>query len=166
MSGEDLHITQPTTPAKNSHESGPGIPPELLQRVGSAQGDTTPAEILSTVVEELLDSDIHDVTASGEVVTQSLDEILLALIALRDDGTHGTALMEDLSSLFGVEPSPGTVYPCLHDLESDGALARHNLVQTKQYAIRDEDAAAERMERAMYQHLAVGLFLQAALDAV
>jgi hypothetical protein len=166
MSGEDLHITQPTTPTETSHESGPGIPPELLQRVGSAQRDTTPAEILSTVVEELLDSDIDDVTASGEVVTQSLDEILLALIALREDGTHGTALMEELSSLFGVEPSPGTVYPCLHDLESDGALARHDLVQTKQYVIHDEDAAAERMERAMYRHLAVGLFLQAALDAV
>lgn len=145
MSGDDLYATQPpTSPAEAPDESVPGVPPELLQRVRGAQRDTTP----------------------DGVVTQSLDEILLALIALREDGTHGTALIEDVSSLFGVEPSPGTVYPRLHDLESDGTLARHDLVQTKQYAIRDEADAAERIERAMYRHLAVGRFLEAALDAV
>lgn len=145
MSGDDLHATQPpTSPAEAPDDSVPGVPPELLQRIRGTQRDTTPEEL----------------------VTQSLDEILVALIALREGGTHGTALIEDVSSLFGVEPSPGTVYPRLHDLESDGTLARHDLVQTKQYAIRDEGDAADRIERAMYQHLAVGLFLEAALDAV
>lgn len=166
MSGDDLHATQPPASPAEGPEEGPGIPPELLQRVRDAQCDTTPDEVMSAVVEDLLGGDADDVIASEEVVTQSLDEILVALIALRDDGTHGTALMEDVSSLFGVEPSPGTIYPRLHDLESDGTLARHDLVQTKQYAIRDEADAAERIERAMYRHLAVGLFLEAALDAV
>lgn len=167
MSGNDLRPTQfPTSPAEAPDESVPRIPPELLQRVSGTQCDTTPAEVMSTAVEDLLGGDTDDVTVSEEVVTQSLDEILVALIALREGETHGTALMEDVSSLFGVEPSPGTVYPRLHDLESDGTLARHDLVQTKQYAIRDEGDAAERIERAMYQHLAVGLFLEAALDAV
>jgi len=121
---------------------------------------------MSVIAEDLFDGDVDDVSASRDVVTQSLDEILLALVALRDDGTHGTGLMEDVGCLFDVDPSPGTVYPRLHDLESGGTLARHDLVQTKQYAIRDEDDAADRIERAMYQHLAVGLFLRAALEDI
>jgi DNA-binding PadR family transcriptional regulator len=42
---------------------------------------------------------------------------------VRDDGTHGTGLMDDMAQLFDVQPSPGTVYPRLHDLESDGTHA-------------------------------------------
>jgi DNA-binding PadR family transcriptional regulator len=120
---------------------------------------------MSAVADDLFDGDVDSVTVSNEVVTPSLDGILLALVQLRDDGTHGTGLMEDVEQLFGVEPSPGTVYPRLHDLESGGTLTRHDLVKTKQYAISDEDAATDEIERAMYQHLAVGLFLQAALDS-
>jgi DNA-binding PadR family transcriptional regulator len=121
---------------------------------------------MSSVADDLLDEDVGDIAVREEVVTQSLDEILVALIALRDDETHGTGLMEDMVRLFDVEPSPGTVYPRLHDLESDGTLTRHDLVQTKQYSISDDDAAESTLERAMYQHLAVGMFLHAALDAV
>ncbi len=121
---------------------------------------------MSSVANDLLDDDVGDIDVGEEVVTQSLDEILVALIALRDDETHGTGLMEDMTRLFDVQPSPGTVYPRLHDLESDGTLTRHDLVQTKQYSIRDDDAAESTLESAMYQHLAVGLFLHAALDAV
>jgi hypothetical protein len=121
---------------------------------------------MSSVADDLLDEDVGDIAVREEVVTQSLDEILVALIALRDDETHGTGLMEDMARLFDVEPSPGTVYPRLHDLESDGTLTRHDLVQTKQYSICDDDAAESTLESAMYQHLTVGLFLHAALDAV
>lgn len=119
---------------------------------------------MSDVAATLHDRDGEDVTVSEELVTQSLDEILLALIQLRDDDTHGTGLMEDMATLFGVRPSPGTVYPRLHDLDADGVLARHDLVQTKQYMIDDEAAAADRLESAMYEHLALGLFLRAALE--
>lgn len=120
---------------------------------------------MSSIVGDLLD-DGDELAVAEEVVTQSLDEILLALIALRDDETHGTGLMEDMARVFDVQPSPGTVYPRLHDLEADGTLARHDLVQTKQYSVDDESAADGKIERAMYQHLAVGLFLHAARDAV
>lgn len=46
------------------------------------------------------------------------------------------------------------------------ALTHHNLVQTKQYSISDDAAAKSTLKRAMYQHLAVGMSLHAAPDAV
>jgi hypothetical protein len=121
---------------------------------------------MSQVGASLFDGDAEEATVGEELVTQSLDEILLALIALRDDETHGTGLMEDMATLFDVRPSPGTVYPRLHELDESDVLVRHDLVQTKQYAIDDAEAAESIIEDAMYQHLAVGLFLHAALDAV
>jgi hypothetical protein len=116
-------------------------------------------------VRDRLADDAGDGTVAEPLVTQSLTEVLLALIALRDDATHGAGLMEDLSRVFGVQPSPGTVYPRLHDLEAEGTLARHELVQTKQYSIRSAEAATTALEDAAAQHLALGLFLQAAADA-
>jgi hypothetical protein len=98
-----------------------------------------------------------------EIVKQNLDEILIALISLRD-GTHGKALIDDLSRLFDAELSPGTVYPRLHDIEGDGVLAMHELVRTKEYSVDDDDAAKSQIERAMYHHLALGLFLHDSLD--
>jgi len=123
------------------------------------------------ITESLLDPVIDDVV-DGEtavddgLVTQSLEEILLATIAVADGGTHGTGLMEELETQFGAELSPGTVYPRLHELEADGTLQMHELVQTKQYGIADDAAARERIATSAYQHLAVGLFLRASLDAL
>jgi len=123
------------------------------------------------ITESLLDPVIDDVV-DGEtavddgLVTQSLEEILLATIAVADGGTHGTGLMEELETQFGAELSPGTVYPRLHELEADGTLQMHELVQTKQYGIADDAAARERIAASAYQHLAVGLFLRASLDAL
>ncbi|SFR96321.1 hypothetical protein SAMN05216559_1556, partial [Halomicrobium zhouii] len=48
----------------------------------------------------------------------------------------------------------------------DGTLAVHELVQTKQYSVSDRSAAKSRIERAVQQHLAMGMFLQTALDAM
>ena len=123
------------------------------------------------IPESLLDSVICDV-AEGNLavgdgfVTQSLDEILLAVIALSDEETHGTGLMEALSRLFDAQLSPGTVYPRLHDLESDGTLTVHELVQTKQYSIDDTETAASQIEQAAYRHFVMGMFLHASLDAM
>lgn len=120
-----------------------------------------PEQVLSSVRETLA------VDASfpfdDETVKQNLDEILVALIALRD-GTHGKALIDDLSRLFDAELSPGTVYPRLHDIESEGLLSMHELVRTKEYSIADSGTARDRIERVMYHHLALGLFLHDSLD--
>lgn len=166
MSSEDRTTELRAKPGEPGADSSPLVTPQLLRQVRGSARDRTPEAVMSRVGSTLLDGDADTVPVAEELVTQSLDEILLALIALRDDETHGTGLMEDMATLFDVRPSPGTVYPRLHDLDESDVLARHDLVQTKQYAIDDETSAAETIEDAMYQHLAVGLFLHAALDAV
>jgi len=124
-------------------------------------GEADPEHVLSSVMETLTVEESF--TFDDEIVKQNLDEILIALIALRD-GTHGKALIDDLSRLFDAELSPGTVYPRLHDIESDDVLSMHELVRTKEYSVDDEDAAREQIERAMYHHLTLGLFLHDSLD--
>jgi hypothetical protein len=166
MSGDDLRTTSRAPVTDPPRDSTPSVTPTLLKRVQESKRDATPEEIVSAIAGDLYGGDVEDVNAPETVVTQSLDELLVALIELRDDETHGTGLMEDLGRLFDVQPSPGTVYPRLHELEAEGTLSRHDLVQTKQYSIADEDEAVDLIERAMYQHLTVGLFLRAALDGI
>jgi len=120
-----------------------------------------PEQVLSSVMETLAVEESF--AFDDEIVKQNLDEILVALITLRD-GTHGKALIDDLSRLFDAQLSPGTVYPRLHDIESDGVLSMHELVRTKEYSVDDASDARERVENAMYHHLALGLFLHDSLD--
>lgn len=127
----------------------------------SAEQETDPEQVLSSVMETLAVEESF--AFDDEIVKQNLDEILIALISLRD-GTHGKALIDDLSRLFDAELSPGTVYPRLHDIEGDGVLAMHELVRTKEYSVDDDEAAKSQIERAMYHHLALGLFLHDSLD--
>lgn len=143
----------------------------LTPLVGSTDPNAHDVSSRDAIPESLLDSVIDDI-AAGDIavddglVTQSLDEILLAVIALSDDETHGTGLMETLSRLFDAQLSPGTVYPRLHDLEADGTLSVHELVQTKQYSVDDSETAASKIEDAAYRYFVMGMFLQASLDAM
>jgi hypothetical protein len=127
----------------------------------SAGGEIDPDQVLSSVMERLAVEDSFGF--DDEIVKQNLDEILIALIALRD-GTHGKALIDDLSRLFEAQLSPGTVYPRLHEIEGDDVLSMHELVRTKEYSVDDSDAARDQIEQAMYHHLALGLFLHDSLD--
>jgi len=123
--------------------------------------------ITESVLEPVIDDVVNgDIAVDDGLVTQSLEEILLAMIAVADGGTHGTGLMEELEDQFGAELSPGTVYPRLHDLEANGTLQMHELIQTKQYGIADSAAAKEQIAESASQHLALGLFLHASLDAL
>lgn len=98
------------------------------------------------------------------LVKQSLSPLLLLLVGLRTDDAHGKGIMDDLTRFFGADLSPGTVYPALHDLDEDGLLEMHELIQTKEYRIDDEAAARATLEEAMQQHLALGFVFQQALD--
>lgn len=120
------------------------------------------AELLAAVLDAAFPDE--EFAFDDEVVKQSLDELLLLLVALRDGGTHGKGLMEDLAAVFDSRLSPGTVYPRLHELEEADLLEMHELVRTKEYRIDDRAAARERIRGAMRQHLTLGLFLQAALE--
>ena len=99
-----------------------------------------------------------------QLVKESLDELLVVLVALSDDSTHGKGLMGDLADVFGVRLSPGTVYPKLHDLEEEGILEMHELVRTKEYRIADAEAAQNRIHQAFRQHFALGTIFDRALE--
>jgi len=164
MSGDDRHASPRSPQTDPPRDSSPAVTTALSERGGQTWSDRSPAEVLSAVADDVHDGAERSLPAG--LVTQHLDEILVALIALRNDETHGSGLMEELAACFDVEPSPGTVYPRLHDLDADGTLSRHDLVQTKQYAIADDERAETLLERAMHRHFVLGLFLRAARDAV
>jgi hypothetical protein len=141
----------------------------LYEEIHAAEDDggvrLAPDQALEPVVDRVLDglSDGEAVGLDEETVKSNLDEVLLLLIAGRSSDRHGKALMGDLQALFDAHLSPGTVYPRLHDLEAEGTLRVQPLVRTKEYEVADEAAMADRVEAAMRQHLAMGLFLRAAL---
>lgn len=119
-------------------------------------------EIVDSVTEQLFPD--RSFRFEEELVKNSLDELLLVLVALRDGETHGKGLMEDLSQLFDARLSPGTVYPRLHELEEADVLEMHELVRTKEYRIDDLEGTRERIEAAMTQHLALGFVFYSALE--
>jgi DNA-binding PadR family transcriptional regulator len=47
--------------------------------------------------------------------------------AVNDDGIYGVEMMEELKR-HGYEISPGTIYPILHEMESDGVLKREDRI--------------------------------------
>lgn len=147
-------------------DDGPAVSIERLRHELEAAeampDDQRSAQVLHTVLETLFPGESF--AFEDEMVKGSLDELLLLLVGLRDGGTHGKGLMEDLSTLFDAQLSPGTVYPRLHELEEDELLEMHELVRTKEYRIDDREAAREQVAAAMRQHLVLGLFLRTALE--
>lgn len=135
---------------------------ELGLSTQDEQADSTGAEMLGAVEETLGPEAPAGVTADR--VRSDLDELLLALVAVREGGTHGKGLIEGLDDLFGASLSPGTVYPHLHDLADEGVLSTHELVRCKEYRLEDDERAGDRVAEAARQHLALGLFLHAAAD--
>ena len=120
------------------------------------------AEIVDAVTDQLFPN--RTFQFDEDLVKHSLNELLLVLVFLREGETHGKGLMEDLSTLFDAQLSPGTVYPRLHDLEEDDILEMHELVRTKEYRINDHEEMHARIEAAMTQHLALGFIFYSALD--
>lgn len=137
-----------------------------LNGVGESDTRTEPTERTEAVVEETADAlfDGRRLAVDEGLVKQSLPELLAALVELRTSETHGKGVMDDLEEFFGVDLSPGTVYPVLHDLEEEGLLSVHELVQTKEYSVKDPEATAEMLRRTMDQHLALGLVFRRALE--
>ena len=122
------------------------------------------AEVLTDTERSIEDAD--RLRVDHGLVTQSLEELLLMLVGLRTNDASGKGIMEDLDRFLGVQPSPGTVYPTLHDLEERGLLDVHELVQTKEYLIDDEGAAAQALQEAARQHHAMGQLFQRALEDI
>lgn len=146
------------------------LPVDRLHRelLGTQHGETDDAPNQRT--EQLVSSAVSTFapeTGFGfdrGLVVENLEEILILLIALREQETNGKQLIEDLSTLFDAGVSPGTVYPRLHDLEDESVLQVHELIRTKEYQVCDTERARARIEDAMYQHLVLGSVFAAALD--
>ena len=149
----------------------PGTEDTLQSLVSEMNGagstdDAEPAARTETVVAETARTLFDEPTLAVDdgIIKQSLPELVATLVELREGETHGMGVMEDLERFFGADLSPGTVYPVLHDLKDDDVLSVHELVQTKEYSVEDADAACERIEDAMAQHLAFGLVFRRALE--
>ncbi|MEF8841534.1 MAG: helix-turn-helix transcriptional regulator [Haloarculaceae archaeon] len=125
-------------------------------------GREGPREVLSAVVNTLFPD--TDFRFDEDLVKQNLDETLLMLVSLRESGTHGKGLMDDLARLFDAHLSPGTVYPQLHELEEEGLLRMVEKVRTKEYHVGDDREVRARLERNMYQHLALGYAIYLCLE--
>jgi hypothetical protein len=123
--------------------------------------DDDVAAALTAALETLFDDE--EFTFDESMVKANLEPILVTLVALQGQGTHGKALMGDLAELFGAQLSPGTVYPSLHQLDDDDVFEVYEMVRTKEYRLADDDAAYDLVAEAMYQHLAIGFFFQQAL---
>lgn len=119
-------------------------------------------ELVASVTERLFPDESF--RFDDELVKNSLEELLLVLVALREGEAHGKGLMDDLAQLFDAQLSPGTVYPRLHELEDEEILRIQELVRTKEYQVDDHEALRERVEAAMIQHLALGLVFRSALE--
>ena len=141
----------------------------LLETLGSdGAGEEDPAAVTAEILNETARSieDADRLRVDHGLVTQSLEELLLMLVGLRTNDASGKGIMEDLDRFLGTQPSPGTVYPTLHDLEERGLLDVHELVQTKEYLIDDEGAAAQALREAARQHRAMGQLFQRALEDI
>jgi DNA-binding transcriptional ArsR family regulator len=92
-------------------------------------------------------------------VSDYLDELIIAIL-LRCGEANGMDLIREFTHCFGVQFSPGTVYPHLHSLEEQGILARRERVQTKEYRIDDELAAREYLDSTETQLVCLGEFLR------
>lgn len=137
-----------------------------MNGLGGADADTEPTARTEAVVAETAGALYDEPTLSVDegLIKESLPELLTSLVGLRHGETHGKGVMEDLEYFFGADLSPGTVYPVLHELKDEGVLSVHELVQTKEYSVADPDAARDRLETAMAQHLALGLVFRRALE--
>ena len=159
----------PWRPKNSEEDRNASVTVEMLYRElsgeNSSVSDPESPELLLEAVSDALFPD-SSVDLDESVVKGNLEAVLLALVATQERNTHGKGLMETLSTSFGADFSPGTVYPCLHELEDEGCLETRELVRTKEYAVHDEDMSRERIEAAAQQHLALGAFLKRVSDNV
>ncbi|MFT4884482.1 MAG: DNA-binding PadR family transcriptional regulator [Natronomonas sp.] len=137
-----------------------------LNGMGQSESSEDPAVRTEAVVRDASTELFDDGTPTIDdgLIKESLPELLMLLVGLREGDTHGKGVMEDLNRFFGAQLSPGTVYPMLHDLDEEGLLEMRELVQTKEYAIDDGEAVRNELHEAMTQHLALGMVFHRALD--
>jgi DNA-binding PadR family transcriptional regulator len=104
------------------------------------------------------DSHSSGVRLDRSFASEYLDELIIAIL-FRCDEANGMDIIREFTHLFGVQFSPGTVYPHLHSLEEEGVLACRERVQTKEYHIDDEEAGREYIRSVLSQMTCLRDFL-------
>lgn len=94
-----------------------------------------------------------------------LDELIIAILCCREEA-NGMEIIRELTHRFGVQFSPGTVYPHLHSLEEEGTLACREAVQTKEYRIDDWHTARESLQSTVRQLSQLSAFLDASTQGI
>lgn len=115
---------------------------------------------VATMENYLDDNYLH--TISEKAVIAQLDDLLLMLIAVREEAC-GKELLQDLRRLFGADLSPGTVYPHLTDLADEGLLEMTDLKARKVYQIDNRKAGVDRVETNVNRMIMLSLVLKALL---
>lgn len=109
-------------------------------------------------------SDDRGTAVDEATVKRNLEPVLVALVAVRDRGTHGKALLGAVAHRFDVYLGPGTVYPVLHELEGESILRPHEEVtRINEYRLDDAAAAREIVAEAAGENNALAAFLREAL---
>jgi hypothetical protein len=103
-------------------------------------------------------SSLEDISLEEDLLKSGLDDLLLGMIAARD-GACGKTLRSDLFAI-GYDISPGTLYPHLHDLESDGVLTMHEGVKTKEFRLADPDEVRDHLRFRVRNLLALAIALE------
>jgi DNA-binding PadR family transcriptional regulator len=77
------------------------------------------------------------------------EPVLLILVSLSDGPKHGWAVMEDIETLTGHRPGPGTLYGALARLEQRGLIERLEAADRRHpYRLTGEGARVLRAELA------------------
>lgn len=153
-----------STTLADADESVGRLYERILEESG---GDFEDRDIQDSPVQERFDEiveELFDVEFDRSFVTDNLESILLLFVSLKDDDTHGMGLIREIDAVFGVELSPGIVYPKLHDLQEEGLVRNQELVHTKAYEVTDESTTASRIDDATRQHLVLGFLYARALQ--
>ena len=97
--------------------------------------------------------------------SEYLDELIIAIL-FRCDEANGMDIIREFTHRFGIQFSPGTVYPHLHTLEEEGVLACRECVQTKEYRINDTEAVREYLDSVLVQLSCLTQFLDTTIQSV
>ena len=144
MNDDDMKaLLDEATDQAEQHHDDPS--PQLAPSASSApasRGDAPPA----------------GVRLERSFASEYLDELIIAVL-FRCEEANGMDIIREFTHRFGVQFSPGTVYPHLHSLEEEGVLARRECVQTKEYRIDDPEAARARLTSVLSQLTCLESFL-------
>ncbi len=103
-------------------------------------------EHVQSISKELFDQE----SLRESIKNWCLEEILLLLIQIKQ-GATGKELMSLLNDTFIIDLSSSIVYPKLHDLEENGILTVQEHIRTKEYKIKDQKEAKNKIVKKLIQ---------------